>query len=245
MRRLKDILNRSNRAYLLEVIGRRRDYYRNRLQCHARRNRVIKRYLSSTGRRRLHLGSGGHLLHGWLNSDILDLRKGMIFLDVRERFPFEDCTFDLVYSEHLLEHLSYSDGGHLLKESFRILKPGGTCRISTPDLSFLISVWKDDTEDNRQYLKWAFDTYWRASRPSKALAMNYYLTGWGHKCVYDLKLLTESCREAGFIDIKKREVGESDVADLEGIERHGNVIGDRWNRKESLVIEAGKAGANA
>ena len=42
----------------------------------------------------------------------------------------------------MIEHLKYSDGQNMLKESFRVLKPKGKIRISTPDLQFLIDLTK-------------------------------------------------------------------------------------------------------
>ena len=80
----------------------------------------------------------------------------------------------------------------------------------------------------------AFSTY------SKALVVNNYFISWGHKCIYDFKLLKDTCERIGFRYVKKQDVGESDFADLKGIERHGDVISERWNIKESLVIEARK-----
>ncbi|MBB5285126.1 SAM-dependent methyltransferase [Rhabdobacter roseus] len=41
-----------------------------------------------------------------------------------------------MYSFHVFEHLSYEEGIHALRELHRVLKPGGICRISTPDLEF-------------------------------------------------------------------------------------------------------------
>ena len=40
----------------------------------------------------------------------------------------------MVYSEHMFEHVLPMDGAAFLKESYRILKPGGVLRVVTPDL---------------------------------------------------------------------------------------------------------------
>jgi predicted SAM-dependent methyltransferase len=50
------------------------------------------------------------------------------------RLPYADHSFDAIYSFHVFEHLSYDEGLFALKEMHRVLKPGGICRISTPDL---------------------------------------------------------------------------------------------------------------
>jgi len=49
-------------------------------------------------------------------------------------FPFPDNSFDAVYSSHVLEHFSKSEGSFLISEAYRILRPGGVLRIVVPDL---------------------------------------------------------------------------------------------------------------
>lgn len=49
-----------------------------------------------------------------------------------DTFPFEDKTFDLVLCMEVIEHLAYSPN-HMLTEAHRVLKPGGTLLLSTPN----------------------------------------------------------------------------------------------------------------
>jgi SAM-dependent methyltransferase len=44
-----------------------------------------------------------------------------------------DATVDLIYSGQSIEHVTESDGDVVLKESFRVLKPGGFMAIDTPN----------------------------------------------------------------------------------------------------------------
>lgn len=240
MKRVRDLFGKERRRYLVEALARRRSYYRSRLHSRLKRKEMIDGYLKSTGSKKLQLGCGGNLLEGWLNSDILDVENAMIFIDARDRLPLENDTLDFVYSEHLLEHLTYDEGKRMLGECHRILRRGGVCRISTPDLGFLTEFYANDTEENREYLEWASDFYWHLVTRSKALVINYYLTSWGHKCVWDFQLLKDTCERLGFRSVKKERVGNSTFEDLRGIERHGNIISEKWNIKESLVIEAEK-----
>lgn len=50
--------------------------------------------------------------------------------------PFPDDSFDAIYSYHILEHLTPEAGLRVMREWRRVLKPGGICRVSTPDLAF-------------------------------------------------------------------------------------------------------------
>jgi predicted SAM-dependent methyltransferase len=240
VKRVRDIFDKKTRKGIVEALTRRRHYYTFKFRNLPKRKEVIERYMKSTKCTRLHLGSGGYLLEDWLNSDIFCMADGMIFIDVRERLPFESDSLDFIYSEHLLEHLDYHDGLNLLKECFRILKKGGVVRSSTPDLSFLVEFYCNDSGDNRQYLKWASDFYWRLPIYSKAIVVNKYFRSWGHQFIYDYELLRIMCREIGFSDVTREGVGSSSYPQLRGIENHGNAISDRWNLKESLVLEAKK-----
>lgn len=47
-------------------------------------------------------------------------------------FPFEDNFFDAIYCGEVLEHLVNPD--HFMREAFRVLKPGGTLTMTTPNL---------------------------------------------------------------------------------------------------------------
>ncbi len=47
--------------------------------------------------------------------------------------PFTDNSFDIVFCGELIEHLF--DPDHLLQEIRRVLKPGGLCILTTPNLS--------------------------------------------------------------------------------------------------------------
>jgi SAM-dependent methyltransferase len=49
----------------------------------------------------------------------------------KEPLPFKDNSFDVVFNKSLLEHLNYPD--NFMRETYRVLKPGGRLIILTPD----------------------------------------------------------------------------------------------------------------
>jgi len=109
--------------------------------------KLIEHYLGQQKTRKLHLGCGGNIIDGWLNSDLFPLSNDVVHIDVTKTYPFDDETFDYVFSEHMIEHISHAQGQHMLKECFRVLKHGGKIRISTPDLSFLILLYQSDKSE--------------------------------------------------------------------------------------------------
>ena len=58
-----------------------------------------------------------------------------ICVDLNNRIPFKDETFDVVCASQVIEHLRYTDV--FVKEVYRLLKPGGYAVFSTPNLA----VW--------------------------------------------------------------------------------------------------------
>ena len=54
--------------------------------------------------------------------------------DLSKRIPFNNSFFDLVIANELIEHLENPD--RFLQEAHRILVPGGTLLVATPNLSF-------------------------------------------------------------------------------------------------------------
>jgi SAM-dependent methyltransferase len=58
----------------------------------------------------------------------------VLYHDVRKPLPFADKTFDSAYALHIIEHLTPGEAVSMVNELYRVLKPGGILRISTPDL---------------------------------------------------------------------------------------------------------------
>ena len=59
--------------------------------------------------------------------------KGKI-MDISQTLEFEENFFDVIFASEVIEHISYTEG--FLKETKRILKPGGILYLSTPNSSF-------------------------------------------------------------------------------------------------------------
>lgn len=203
-----------------------------------RRRRTVS-YLGHARVRKLQIGAGPNRLDGWLCSDIDPQLEGAVYLDARERFPFEDGVFDYVYSEHMIEHLAWRDGLAMLGECRRILKPGGTLRVATPDLKVLAGLYAGAGDDIRtRYVRWVADTFLGGARFRKpGFVVNNAFRRWGHQFLYDAEVLLQSMSEAGFVNLRRCAPGESGDPNLRGIERH--TMGDRTELVlfETMVCE--------
>ena len=90
---------------------------------------------SAQSPRLLNLGGGGNTIEGALTVDI-DPRADS-YVNVMKTLPFASGSIDLILLEELIEHVGKDRGLALLRECFRVLKPGGTMRVATPDLDWL------------------------------------------------------------------------------------------------------------
>ena len=92
--------------------------------------RHLRRWLAGPGPHVLNLGGGSLLSLRWLTADV-DPRSD-VFMNVTEPLPMPDNALDVVYSEEVIEHIDREAGGRMLAECFRVLKPEGTLRLTTP-----------------------------------------------------------------------------------------------------------------
>lgn len=206
-----------------------------------RDGRIIRDYLKSNEIRKLQIGAGPTSLKGWLSTDINPRSDQVVYLDATKRFPFEDGTFDYVYSEHMIEHITWPEGLFMLQECRRVLRAGGIVRVATPDLKVLLDLYlRPEETRGAAYIKWITDTFLEGVnvyRPS--FVINNAFENWGHQFLYDEETMTMALRHAGFEDIRRRESEQSDDPHLRGIESHGKNVGDRDTAAfETMAFEA-------
>ena len=205
------------------------------------RSKRIDTYLRTHTERKLQLGTGANVYADWLNTDIHDfLRRGeVVYMDVRKPFPLPGAGFDLVFSEHMIEHLTWTDGQHCLRECHRVLRPGGRIRVATPSLDRLIGLYAGELTDlQRRYIRWSLETFIAyADAELPGFVLNNFLRDWGHEFVYDTRTLRHALETAGFVDVTEWPVGESDDPRLAGLERHMRSAAE-FNAYETMVLEA-------
>ncbi|MDA1000121.1 MAG: methyltransferase domain-containing protein, partial [bacterium] len=127
------------------------------LFCRAIRTGKINAYLRAHPVRKLQIGAGHAALDDWLNTDFSPKDSRFVYLDACRRFPFPDDSFDYIFCEHLIEHLSFPEARYMMGECFRVLKPGGKIRVSTPDLDVVMGfLAREKTGIQERYIEFAF-----------------------------------------------------------------------------------------
>jgi predicted SAM-dependent methyltransferase len=190
-------------------------------------------------KRKLHIGCGSNLLEGWVNTDLEPTSSRVTALDATKPFPFESNSFDYVFSEHMIEHINYIEGVNMLSECNRVLKPRGRIRISTPNLQFLIELYRDPDKDiHRRYAAWAIPKFssW-APTGGAAFVVNNFVRAWGHKFVYDEASLTASLLMTGFFKIRRLVLNASEDTELQGLE-YADRLPPGFLELETMTLEA-------
>jgi predicted SAM-dependent methyltransferase len=207
-----------------------------RMSGNARRR--MDKYVAGAGEKKLNLGCGENVLAGWLNVDFDPLSDEVVFLDATARFPLPDGVFDFIFSEHMIEHVSYAHAEHMLRECFRIMKAGGRIRISTPDLNFLMELYRDDKSPlQEEYVRQTAE-----EAGIKALdthVINRFVREWGHLFIYDEKALRVALEQAGFAEIERCGLNESKAPALSNIENETRRP-PGFLRLETLTLEGVK-----
>jgi predicted SAM-dependent methyltransferase len=184
---------------------------------------------------RLNMGCGNHREPGWINADADSPADLKVILRDAEPLPFSNASFDVVFSEHFLEHLSFVDGCHFLRESHRVLRKGGVFRVSCPDLN-VIAGMLNASENSWQALARVYESI--GDFPEGALNMPEHVVNWafyghGHKHLWSFQQLEYHLDQVGFADIHRMSFGVSNF-DGAAIERR---IPEAFY---SLIVEARK-----
>lgn len=77
----------------------------------------------------------------WTNVDFQSPINGVIEMDILKGLFFGPEKFDAVYSAQFFEHLTLKEAEKVLKNVFKIMKPGAVIRIVTPDLEELVKTY--------------------------------------------------------------------------------------------------------
>ena len=187
-------------------------------------------------------GDGNCAPEGWLNFDASPtLRIQRIPLigwltpapfpatarygDIRKGPLVADGSADGVYGSHVLEHLALDDCRVALKNSFRMLRPGGVFRLVLPDLKLLAREYLASAEPDAAIRFMEATSMGRTSRPRGLMGL---LRSWignsEHQWMWDYPAMAMELGNAGFVSIRPAVLGDSGDAMFAKVESE-----NRWN----------------
>jgi predicted SAM-dependent methyltransferase len=196
----------------------------------------------------MNIGAGDlhHLVDGYLHLDACytdnfllqhehNQNTGVIRCDVVTQLP-RLPGIEVIYTCHLLEHLTLDEGYVFLQNCFNLLKPGGTIRICVPDFDIWYNSFKNGDKE--------FFDYYRSQMPyplserynNDYAFMTTMMYGHGHRMIYTYEYLCQVLSDIGFNDITKKSWGDSSILNIDKLEDVNNQL----RAKESLIVEATK-----
>lgn len=186
------------------------------------RQRARAQLAKIPGPYRLCLGSGRAPIPGWTNVD--HFFPADVQLDLRHGIPVPDGSVELIYSEHLIEHLTLDQNLRLFAECARVLAHGGRMRIATPDLEELVRDYRT-TWRRHDWVNW--DEY--AWIDSGTRMLNAAVREWGHVYLWDFDELQQRLEAVGFRSVERFDIGGSRTEALRRLETRAD---------SRLVVEA-------
>jgi predicted SAM-dependent methyltransferase len=147
----------------------------------------------------------------WYSEDeFINNLKNHKFLHHRFEYglPFEDNSVDYIFSSHTLEHVFKEDAINILKESYRVLKPGGLIRMCIPDLEYVIKIYQEGKKEE---------------------ALEYFFVDSGndytsrHQYMYDYDMLKAMLENAGFSEVKRWDYQKGELPDVEKLDTRPGV----------------------
>jgi predicted SAM-dependent methyltransferase len=177
----------------------------------------------------LNLGCGPHIFEGWVNADDYAFKRGMreqAFrpnwrLDITRPWNCPADHWDGVFTEHVLEHVSYSEAIATLRECLRTMKSGAWVRISVPDVKTYVDYYEG------RLAKPEF-----APIPHPAVGISFLTQMHLHRSTWDADLMTRVLTEIGFAEARAASFGVGSDPRL--------VRDDPDKAHESLYVEARK-----
>jgi predicted SAM-dependent methyltransferase len=110
----------------------------------------------------------------------------------------------------VLEHLALDDFRLALKNTYRILKPGGVFRLVMPDLRAMVQQYVAAGNDPRAAMD--FMEHSGLGRQNRARGLIGNIRAWlgnsRHRWLWDYESLEPELKNAGFVDVRPAAYGD-------------------------------------
>lgn len=140
---------------------------------------------------KLHLACGHDYQPDYINIDLYPLPDAKVdaIFNIKE-LPYDDNSVDEIRALHIIEHFDFFEGQEVLKEWYRVLKPGGRLLMETPDFLATCDAFVKGSEEFRILLYGHFFAH-------------PWIPGQTHKFLFTESQLTSQLSWTGFKNTKR------------------------------------------
>ncbi len=149
---------------------------------------------------KLHLGCGKRFIPGYIHIDAVEYPHIAHVTSIDNLSFIQSDTAEVIYNCHVLEHFKRRDIQRVLGEWHRVLKPGGTLRVSVPDFAALCEIYR------------RFGDIGLVMGP--LFGRQDYLYNI-HYNVFDLASLRKHLEDAGFVAVREYDWRNTEHADVD------------------------------
>ena len=166
---------------------------------------------------------------------------GIRFGDIVAGLPVPDASAKAVYASHVLEHLAYEDCLTALRNTWRILQPGGVFRLIVPDLAararrYVEAVSAADPGASPWFMRTTLLGQEQRPRALKARVRDS-LGNTAHRWMWDEPSLRAALTDAGFTAIRVCAFGDAEDPDFRTVEARDRFVDEDTGITE-LAMEA-------
>ena len=131
------------------------------------------------------------------------------YANAAKKIPFKNNCVNVIYSSHMIEHLTRTGAKKFLNESYRVLKEEGIIRLAVPDLRRKAEEYLEDGDADR----FVCETHmWFPENNSFSQKLYLILTGPKHHLwMYDFNSMSKLLKECGFKNIVRLEPRETTI----------------------------------
>jgi len=170
----------------------------------------------------LHLGCGQINHPKFINIDVIPSRHIHYVRRIDNLSIFKDCSVDLIYASHCLEHFPFSAVPIILKEWYRVIKPKGILRLSVPDFDLLLNIYNETGHNIKNIIQ--------PLMGGQGSKYNF------HYSVFNFKSLEAELYAIGFAEVRRWVPTAADIWMDDWASRQWEINGKRF--PVSLNVEA-------
>jgi hypothetical protein len=161
---------------------------------------------------------GGHKPRdGWLVTNVNAVTR--FYLDATKPWPLRAASVEYVFSDNVIEHLTLQAGRQMLQEAHRCMRAGGVIRTVTPDLRAHVDMYLQggsvlDNDVANHYRDIGLDVEYPIDLVRIPVAAFGHHAGY----IHDFDTLAAELHRAGFHNVVRCELGESEHEPLRGLD---------------------------